>query len=93
MIDVLTGQLASSVGIMSGDVILSIDGESVSNHNLSSILKTKIGKRISLTYRRGQQQSAVSLQCPSSSCIMGILMEDNTAQEILPIKYPLRKAM
>ncbi len=52
IIEVLPGQLASEIGIMSGDTITTVDNESVNNQNLSTILKSKIGQSVNLTYTR-----------------------------------------
>lgn len=93
ILEVISGQLASQAGLMSGDTIVAIDGTPVNNQSIGAVLKEKIGKSITIDYMRNKQPLATQLQCPSESCVLGIFMENNSNQEVLPIKYPLGIAM
>lgn len=90
--EVLPDQLADQIGLMSGDIITSIDNKPVNNHNVGVILKESIGKTVFLNYRRGVEYRSAELVCPSESCVLGIFMIDESNQQLLPIKYPLGKA-
>lgn len=65
----------------------------MNNQNISLLLKEQVGKTVSLIYRRDQVENTASLSCPSETCVLGIFMENNSTEQILPIKYPLHVAM
>jgi len=93
VLEVLPGQLADQAGIMSGDIITEIDSVDVNNQNLSTMLKEKLGQTITITYNRNRQLERTTIDCPMESCVLGIFMANDSTQQILPIKYPLGKAM
>lgn len=93
IIEVVPGQLGATIGLVSGDAILSINGRPVNNQNISQVLKDQIGQTVPLTYRRADAEQTISLPCPTQTCVLGIFMENNSTEQILPIKYPPHIAM
>jgi len=85
---VISGEIASQIGLMSGDIILSVDNLSVNNQTIGSVLKQQVGKTIPLTYVRNGEQKTATISCPSERCVLGILMKDDSNQQTLMIKYP-----
>lgn len=93
VLEVLPWQLADEAGIVSGDVITAIDDTTVNNQNLGSVLKTKLGQDIVVSYSRNSMDYTTSIDCPSESCVLGIFMRNDSMQYLLPIKFPLGTAM
>lgn len=93
ILEAMSGQLASLAGLMSGDVITYISGQPVNNQNLGVVLKENIGETIEVNYNRNGKDLVTTIDCPSESCVLGIFMANESTQYILPIKYPIGKAM
>ena len=92
--EVLSGSAAELAGISSGSVITHINGREVSTYTLVSILQKYAGikwNQITFENRVGESQTS-TFDC-AESCTLGIAFQNYWNIEVLPIKYPLWKAM
>ncbi len=91
--DIFSGSLASDLWIMTGDVLLTINDEAVTNFSFGAILKKFIDQDIKVDYERDGEKKTGTVTCPDDQCFFGVRYEGWGTQEILPIKMPLWKAM
>jgi C-terminal processing protease CtpA/Prc len=61
--------------VLSGDTIISIDSEPVTNLTFGAILKQKIDTEFPLTYSREGEPITTQVRCPDDQCFFGIRYE------------------
>jgi len=93
--EVDSGSLSSTLGILSGDIITSINNINVNEWGLSSVLKENIGWDISISYTRNWKSKTVQWVCPKDDCILWIAFAVSYEGELsgINIKFPFFKAM
>ena len=91
--EVLSGNLASTMGIQSGDILKTINWTQVNVSNVGLILKDAIGKQLKITYQRNKKILVGSWICGEDDCILWVsfAMWDNVS--IKEIKFPLGRAL
>ena len=65
-----SGSLSSQMGIMSGDIIENINGITINQRNLNTMLKEHIGGDISVSYLRKGKTTTVTGSCAMDNCIL-----------------------
>ena len=68
--NVVPDMLAAQVGIVSGDVIESVNGQRVDTHTLPLALKQYIGKTFLLVVDRNGTKESIEITCPDDSCVL-----------------------
>ena len=91
--EVLSGNLASTMGIISGDILKTINGDQVNVANIGTVLKADIGKNIKIVYLRGKKTLVASGVCGQDDCILGISFSMGNDVHIKDITFPLGRAM
>lgn len=91
--DILTGWLASTMGIKTGDTVLSINGEKINVINVWEVLKSYIGKPIKVDYKRGKKLLSGTWVCADEDCVLGIAFAISGDFTVNDIKFPLVQAM
>jgi len=90
---VFTGSLANDLWILSGDVVLSLNNEPVTNLTFWAVLKQYIDQDVVVEYEREWVKQSGTVTCPDDQCFFWVSFEWGGDQEILPIKMPLGQAM
>lgn len=70
--DILEGSLAQNMHIQSGDIIKSINNQSINAWNIERILKDNIGGNINLFYSRDGVSRQTTGTCSEENCVLGI---------------------
>lgn len=91
--DVSPDSLWSTLWLQSGDVILTINNDAVTAWNIWKVLRSQIGKEFPLQYKRGSAVFTKTVTCPTSECLLGILLVSNEMLDIKTIKFPFPQAM
>ena len=91
--DILSWGIASHIGLQTWDRVLSINNQPISIISISSVLKTFIGKPITLDIQRGKQKLQKSGTCGEEDCMLGISFISTWDLTIKDIKFPLGRAM
>lgn len=84
--------LGQKIGLLSWDTILSINNEPVDIRNIGSVLKTYIGKDITLLFSRNQKKIIAQTQCPVDNCILWLTFYAG-ALNLKPIQFPFFTSM
>lgn len=87
-----TEQLGARLWLQPGDRIVSVNGDIVTPLNLSTALRDAIGKSLTITIERNEQQQLLIGQCPEDDCILAITI-GGIAMDNLQVKMPFDKAM
>jgi len=84
--------LGETMWLLSGDTIISINGDIVDVWNIGNILKKNINNDIAIVFKRNNKTTITQWHCPEDNCILGLTF---TAGElnIQKIQFPLHKAM
>lgn len=90
---VLSGGLASTMGLRSWDVVRSINNQAVHNLIMQRVLKQNIWKPIVIYYQRDGVFMSWSAICPQDSCMLWVLLSQSWALELLPIRMWWVQAM
>lgn len=85
--------LGAKAWLQINDIVLSVNGKTVDTNTLPETLKEYIGKSFLLLVDRNWVKESLSVTCPEDSCILWIWLGTRVWYEILPIKFPLFKAM
>jgi len=91
--DIISGGLASTLGIQTGDRILSINAQNISIISISTTLKSFIGKPIAIDIQRGKKKIQKSGSCGQEDCMLGISFLSTGDLSIKDLKFPLDRAM
>ncbi len=84
--------LGQKMGLVSWDTIISINNEPVDVWNIGSVLKTNIGKDITVLFSRDEKKIITETHCPVDNCILWLTFYAGTLN-LKPIKFPLFTAM
>ncbi len=84
---------AQQAWLLSGDIINKIAWIAVDNRTLPIILQQQIDKAFAITYTRAWEEKTVDMQCSPDSCVLWVSLDTKTMYEVLPIKFPVFKAM
>lgn len=90
--EVLSGGLAASGGLMSGDLITKIDDHPVTSLSLQRILAWRIGQSFVVHYERNNTSWQITMSCPPDHCLLGIMI-DSTPLPDFTIRFGLGRAM
>ena len=94
--EILTWWLASSMGVISQDAIVSINNEKTDTFTFKKTLKWLIGQDISLMIQRWSQTLTLTGSCPEDNCLMGMTVKDDATVDSLSwlvIKMPFHRAI
>lgn len=92
VLDIAPG-LAQNSGILSGDVLLQINGENLDTTNIWDLLKKNYWKNFDLNIQRGDQQITKSITCPMDNCLLNIQHSWSGDIQINPIKFDFVTSM
>jgi membrane-associated protease RseP (regulator of RpoE activity) len=87
--EVIPGGIGAAIGLKSGDVLLSVNNESVNIINIGDVLKKHIGKSINIDYQRGGITHSLNGECNAEDCLLGISFALSGDFSIKDIKFPL----
>ncbi|MEI6425930.1 MAG: site-2 protease family protein [Candidatus Absconditabacteria bacterium] len=94
--EVISGGIAGSMNIQSGDIITQINDTKINAWNLERTLKNNIGSGLDISYLRKGISTIKHGTCEITSCILGIafsysgVSQENIGSEI---KFPFGKAV
>ncbi len=94
--EILTWWLASSMGVIPQDAIVSINNEKTDTFTFKKTLKWLIGQDISLMIQRWSQTLTLTGSCPEDNCLMGMTVKDDATVDSLSwlvIKMPFYRAI
>ncbi|HNG97584.1 MAG TPA: site-2 protease family protein, partial [Candidatus Absconditabacterales bacterium] len=93
--NILPDGLASKAGLSSGDRIISLSGQTTNSLIINRQLKSLIGQTFEVGYQHSGSATTqtVSITCPDSQCLLGIVMDTKSNVEIKPYKYPLGQSL
>ncbi len=94
--EVLTWWLASELGLLSNDTIISINDQKTDTLMFKKTLKSLIGKDLTLTIQRWSEIVILTWTCPDDNCLMGMTVHDDTVVDSLSwlvITMPFVKAV
>lgn len=84
--------LGQKMGLLSWDIILSINNEPVDVRNIGTVLKKNINKDIAVVFDRNNRKTLTQAQCPADNCILWLTFYAG-ALDLKPIKFSFFKAM
>ncbi len=64
-----------TIGMRTGDVIKTIDGQSVDSLTITSALQQAIGKEVALQVLRNEEMISLMLPCPEQDCILWVAFQ------------------
>lgn len=92
--DLYEDGLATKMGLLTWDTILSINQTTINTRNIEKTLKDNINKTFSLNYQRKGKKATMQITCPKDDCLLGITytasIDPNAIKEI---KFPILLAM
>lgn len=91
--EILSGNLASVMGIQSGDILRTINKKPVNIMNVNTILKDAIGKDLQITLQRGNKMLIKNWSCGEEDCLLWISFAMSDIVSIKEIQFPLGRAM
>ncbi len=91
--EVMPESVAYEAGIQTGDVITHIGDEEVKTKSLGNKLQEKIWEEFEISLERNWEQLTKQAECWPNNCLLGIIMKQEWEIEVLPIQYPIHKAM
>lgn len=91
--DIISGSLASTIGLQSGDTIQTINAQPVDTNTIGIILKALVHQDIKLGIMRNNKKLQLSGTCPEDNCFLGISMQSGWPLEILTYKVPFSQAL
>lgn len=93
--EVASWSLSSTIGIIAGDTIKSINNVDINARNVDTVLKKNIGGNIAIEYLRAGKLKTGNGTCPADNCILWIAFTKLSLENISGyiIKFPLFKAM
>ncbi len=93
VVTVFPDSLAEAAGILSDDVLVSINDTEVSNMTLWITLREYFWENIELVISRWEGTLKKFIRCPDENCVLWIWIEPGGEQEVLPIKFWLVDAL
>lgn len=91
--DILSGGLWSEIGLLSWDIITTLNNQSVNAYTFKKMLQQSIWKTLSLTVMRWENTLSLSWTCPEDSCVLWIVMNNLTANDMnIRYQFPFMKA-
>lgn len=90
---VLEWGLADNAGIVSWDIILSINNTQVDTLNLPEVLSENIWEEIEVSYLSNWENKVTNIQCGEYDCVLWVVHYSENEIELLPIKMWFFEAM
>jgi RIP metalloprotease RseP len=91
--EVLTGGLWSTMGLQSGDIIISVNTVSVNSLTFKKQLQSHIGQDITFVIKRWEDNLNLTGTCPDTNCMLWVLLDDISATELqVRYQFPLLTA-
>lgn len=84
---------ASNGWLRVNDTILTIDNETVTAENLTTLLRNKYGTWFSLTYLQDGSEKTTTIMCGSDECLLGVSIVTNNPLAPVRIQFPFLQAL
>lgn len=91
--EVLPWMLGDKIGLLSGDVIVSINEQSVNSRNVWSVLQRFISQPIRVTYQRNGTIQQTYGECDDDNCLLWVMLYTTGMVDVKPIRFSLPMAM
>lgn len=86
---ILPEWIAESLDLQEGDIIQSINNESINTINLQKVLQDNIGQDIMIEIQRWDELIPLTTTCPQDNCILWVGIQQNMNLQDVFYRFPL----